>query len=239
MKKLLIIAAVLLLVVIVGVGVFLYNSIDPIVKAGIEKYGSEIAGTKVSVGSVDISLKSGRGTIRNLEVHNPKGFSSAAVFRLGEITVDLDVASLNKDPIVVDKVTVLAPEVHVEVAANGQTNLGVVKDHVDAFHAGSGRSRKQDAGYEKKFRIATFTFENGRLDADATAVGAGAFEEEIPPVRMKDVGGAQGSSPDAIGKEVTHALLGAAMNVVEKELRNRAVEKLGEKVKEKLGTILK
>ena len=235
MKKLLIIAAVLLLVVIVGVGVFLYNSIDAIVKAGIEKYGSEITGTKVSVGSVDISLKSGRGTIRNVEVHNPKGFSSAAVFRLKEITVDLDVASLNKDPIVVDKVIVLAPEVHVEVAANGQTNLGVVKDHVDAFQARSGASRKQDAGYEKKFRIATFTFENGRLDGDASAVGGGAFEEELPPVRMRDVGGAQGSSPDAIGKEVTHALLGAAMNVVEKELGNRAVDK----VKEKLKTILK
>jgi hypothetical protein len=239
MKKLLIIAAVLLLVVIVGVGVFLYNSIDAIVKSGIEKYGSEITGTKVSVGSVDISLKSGRGTIRNVEVHNPKGFSSAAVFRLSEITVDLDVASLNKDPIVVDKVTILAPEVHAEVAANGQTNLGVVRDHVDAFQAGSGASRKQDAGYEKKFRIATLAVEAGQVDADAAAVGGGAFEEKIPPVRMKDVGGAQGSSPDAIGKEVTHALLGAAMNVVEKELRNRAVDKLEGKVKEKLETILK
>jgi hypothetical protein len=109
MKKLLIIAAVVLLVVIVGVGVYLYNSIDTIVKAAIEKYGSEITGTKVSVGSVDISLKTGRGTIRDVEVHNPKGFSSGVVFRLGEITVDIDVASLNKDPVVVERVTILAP----------------------------------------------------------------------------------------------------------------------------------
>ena len=110
MKKLLIIAAVVLLVVIVGVGVYLYNSIDTIVKAAIEKYGSEITGTKVSVGSVDISLKTGRGTIRDVEVHNPKGFSSGAVFRLGEITVDIDVASLNKDPVVIERVAILAPE---------------------------------------------------------------------------------------------------------------------------------
>jgi uncharacterized protein involved in outer membrane biogenesis len=239
MKKLLIIAAVVLLVVIVGVGVFLYNSIDPIVKAAIEKYGSEITGTKVSVGSVDISLKSGRGTIRDIEVHNPKGFSSEAVFRLGEITVDLDVSSLNKDPIVVDRVTILAPEVHVEVAANGQTNLGVVKDHVDSYSAGSAASRKQEAGYEKKFRIATLTFEEGKLDADATAVGAGAIEREIPPVRMTDVGGARGGSPDAIGKEVAHVLLGAATNVVTREIRSRATNELEGKAKKALDSILK
>ena len=93
-RKALIIGALALVAVIVGVGVFLYNSIDSIVKAGIEKYGSEITGTRVSVGSVDISLKSGRGTIRNVVVHNPKGFSSAHVFSLGEITVDLDVTAL-------------------------------------------------------------------------------------------------------------------------------------------------
>jgi len=238
-KKLLIIATVVLLLVIIGVGVFLYNSIDPIVKSAIEKYGSEITGTKVSVGSVDISLKSGLGTIRDVEVHNPKGFSSAAVFRLAEITVDLDVGSLKKDPIVVDEVIVLAPEVHVEVAANGQTNIGVVKDHVDAFRVGSAASRKQEAGYEKKFRIAMFRFEAGRVDADAVAVGAGAFEEEISPIRMQDVGGAQGGSPDAIGKEVTNALLGAAKSVVTRELRNRAADRLEGNARKALESILK
>jgi len=136
-------------------------------------------------------------------------------------------------------VTVLAPEVHVEVMANGQTNIGVVKDHVDAFRVGSAASRKQEAGYEKKFRIAMFRFEAGRVDADAAAVGAGAFEEEIPPIRMQDVGGAQGGSPDAIGKEVTHALLGAAKSVVTRELRNRAAQRLEGDARKALESILK
>jgi uncharacterized protein involved in outer membrane biogenesis len=239
MKKLLIITAAVLLVVIVGVGVYLYNSIDPIVKAAIEKYGSEITGTKVSVGSVDISLESGRGTIRGIEVHNPKGFSSAAAFRLGEITIDLDVASLNKDPVVIDEVTIAEPEVYVELAENGQTNIGVLKDHVDGFHAGSTASRKQEAGYEKKFRITKLVFEEGRVEADAEAVGAGAIEEDLPPVRMRDVGGAQGSSPDVIGKEVTHALLGAAMSVITKEIGRRAAGKLEGNAKKALEQILK
>jgi uncharacterized protein involved in outer membrane biogenesis len=239
MRKTLIIAAVVLVVVVVGFAVFLYNSIDPIVKSAIEKYGSEIAGTKVTVGSVDISLKSGRGTIRNVEVRNPEGFSSGSVFKLAEITVDIDVSSLNKDPVVIDEVRIVAPEVHVEVAANGRTNVGVLKDHVDRYSAGTSAGGEQASGYEKKFRITRFSFEDGHVDADANAVGAGDFEAPIPPVRLKDVGGPQGGSPDAIGKAVTRSLLGAAMSVVTREISNRAKGRLEDEAKKALESILK
>lgn len=239
MKRILLIAVGLLLVVIVGVGVYLYNSIDSIVKAGIEKYGTDITGTRVSVGSVDISLKSGRGTIRNIVVHNPKGFSSSDAFRLGEITIGLDVGSLNKDPIVIDEVRIAAPEVHVELDAGGQTNIGAIKDYADSYSAAPTSGRKQDAGYEKKFRIAKFSFEEGRVDADAKAMGGGAMDAVLPPVRLKDVGGSGGAAPGVIGKDVTRAFLGAAMGVVGREIRDRAIDKYGDNAKKALEKLLK
>jgi hypothetical protein len=84
-----------------GLFVYLYNSIDSIVKNGIERYGTDVCGTKVSVGSVDISLKSGTGTIHDLRVANPDGFSHDSAVVLGGATLVLDIGSLNRDPLVI------------------------------------------------------------------------------------------------------------------------------------------
>ena len=42
MKRIIIIAAILLLLVIVGISVYLYNSMDALVEGAIEKHGSRI-----------------------------------------------------------------------------------------------------------------------------------------------------------------------------------------------------
>ena len=115
MKQRLIIAALAVLIVIAGLFVYLYNSIDSIVKNGIERYGTDVCGTKVTVGSVDISLKSGRGTIHNLRVANPDGFSHESAVSLGDATVAIDIGSLNRDPLVITGIRVKAPVVSAEV----------------------------------------------------------------------------------------------------------------------------
>jgi hypothetical protein len=229
MKRKLIIAALALLMVIVGIGVFLYNSIDPIVESAIEKHGSRIMGTEVSVGSVHISLKSGRGTIRDVSVANPEGFSSHDLLKLKEITLDIDVASLNRDPIVIDEVTIATPEVRVEVNANAQTNVSVVKSNVEKYQGSTvPRERKEGGGFEKRFVIEKFVFEEGTVQLDATALGVEAEDLELPPVRLSDVGGPNGDTPDGIGKTVSRAFLGAISNVVTNEVRKRAAEKAKE-----------
>jgi hypothetical protein len=227
MKRKLIIAALALLMVIIGIFVFLYNNIDPIVESAIEKYGTRIMGTKVSVGSVHISLKSGRGTIRDVEVANPDGFSSHDLLKLKEITLDIDVASLSKDPIVIDEVTIAAPEVRVEMNASGQSNVAVIKSNVEKYQGSTvPRERKEGGGFEKRFIIDKFVFEEGAVELDATALGVEATDLELPPVRLSDVGGKNGDTPDGIGKTVSRAFLGAVTNVVTKEIKDRGMEKV-------------
>jgi hypothetical protein len=225
MKRVLIIVVAVLLMGIVGLGVFLYNNIDSIVKNAIEKNGGAILGTDVSVGSVDISLKSGRGTIRNIKVKNPDGFDGNA-FTLGEITLDIRVASLNKDPIVIDEIKIAAPDVSVIVNEMGQSNIAAIKDAADRYQASStGKpAAKQDGGFEKRVRIAKFTFQEGHVKADASALGQGTIETALPPVRLTDVGGSAGDTPDAIGKTVSRAFLGAVMGAVTKELKGNMIE---------------
>lgn len=231
MKRKLIIAALVLLMVIVGIAVFLYNSIDSIVEAAIEKEGSRVLGTKVSVGSVDISLKSGRGTIRDVSVENPKGFSSQEMFTLDEITVDIDVKSLNRDPMVVDEITISAPKVRVEMNAQAQTNVGAVKSAVEKYQsAPASKGSKQDSGFEKRLVIEKFAFEKGAVDLDASAMGVEATNLELPPVRLSNVGGSKGDSPDGIAKTVSRAFLGAVADVVADEARRRATDKAKEQL---------
>ncbi len=234
MKRKLIVAALALLMVIVGIAVFLYNSIDSIVEAAIEKEGSRVLGTRLSVGSVDISLKSGRGTIRDVSMANPKGFSSNEMFTLGEITVDIDVKSLNRDPVVIDEITISAPKVRAEMNAQAQTNVGVVKSTVDKYQsAPAPKERKEDSGFEKRFVIEKFVFEEGTVDLDATAMGVEATQVALPPVRLNHVGGSKGDSPDGIAKTVSRAFLGAVTDVVADEAKRRATDKAKEELNNK------
>ena len=237
MTKKLVIVALCLVIAIAGVAVYLYNSLDSIVKNAIEHSGTQITGTKVSVGSVDISLRSGRGTIRGVRVGNPDGFSNENAVELGEITLDLDVASLNRDPIVIEKIHVGAPVVNAEVDEKLATNVGVIRNHVQQYRASAARpaSGKQDAGFEKHFVIRSFVVEEGVVSGDATRIGSEKREYALPPIELSNVGGERGSRPEALGKEISAALFARVTQVVGNELKASAADKLKNKAQEILG----
>ncbi len=245
MKRVVIVGAAILVIAIIGIAVYLYNNINSIVESAIEKDGSATLGTGVHVGSVDISLKSGRGTIRDLVVDNPDGFSSEKAFRLSEITVDIKVASLREDPIVIETVRIMDPQVRAELNDKGKSNIGVIKDNAERAQGGSSKSTssKEDSGYEKRFLIQSFRFEEGAVAVDATALGRGSMEAKLPPVVLSNVGAPNGDTPEGIGKTVTKAFLGTVVNVVSKEVESRAVDAAKDAAtdaaKKKLQNILK
>lgn len=239
MKKILITAAALLVIVIAGVAVYLYNNINGIVKNAIERSGTDITGTGVDVGSVDISLRSGRGTIRNVRVENPDGFSDGDAVTLGEVTLDLDVMSLNRDPIIIEEIRVRMPEVNAEVDEVLRTNVAMIRNHVQAYSAGPKEpAQKQDAGYEKHFVIKSFVMEEGVVRGDATRVGQRKGEYELPPIELSNVGGSRGSRPEVIGKAIAAALFARVSQVVSDQVKATATEKATEKAKEELEKIL-
>jgi hypothetical protein len=134
MRKI-IIAASLLLAVIAGGVIYLFLSIDSIVKTLIETVGSEVAGTKVSVGSVSIALSDGKASISGLRVANPAGFSSNPAISLGAIEVAIDKASVTKQPIIIKDIRIAAPSVAAEISPQG-SNLLALSDHLHNRSAG-------------------------------------------------------------------------------------------------------
>ena len=239
MKQKLIIAALAVLIVIAGVSVYLYNSIDKIVKNGIERYGTDVCGTKVSVGSVDISLKNGRGTIHDVRVANPEGFSHASVVSLGDATVAIDIGSLNRDPLVIKEIRVTAPVVSAEVDEKLATNVGIIRNHVQNYQARAANPEKQDSGFEKRITIHSFVVEKGVLKGDATRIGQEKGEWDMPPIELSDLGGPTGTRPEGMAKVISTALFARAEQVASDHIKAAAVQRIENEAEKKLNEILK
>jgi hypothetical protein len=215
--------------VVVGVGYGVYrlsSSLDSIVKAAIEKYGSEATGTSVEVAGVDIGVREGRATVTGLVVGNPDGFDGDA-FTLGEITVDIDSGNFTKEPVVVDRITIGAPAVSVIVHQDGTSNLDVIRRNLDAASGGGGGGEGDGAGSAgKRIRIQRFVFAEGRIMADATAVGAEKpIEVHLPTMEITNVGGNEGAPPDEIARSIAKAYSKRVAEVAAKEGLEAAAKK--------------
>jgi hypothetical protein len=156
---------------------------------------------------VKITLTEGRGTIRGLRVGNPSGFSSNDAFSLGEITLDLDTGSITESPVVVETLTIAAPEVHFEMTANAKSNVDAILANVKKYQGGGGGqpAAEESGGEALKLKVQKFTFQDGKVDVDVTALaGAGkATSVALPALTMKNLGGKSGAPPGDIGAEVT------------------------------------
>lgn len=237
-----------IIVVLAAVGVFLLvQNLDAIVKAAIEKYGSEAAGTPVQVQTVEIGLKEGRGSVAGLTVANPPGFSKEPIFRLGGITLDLDTASLTSDLPMVEEIRIGAPTFRYEVNQQAQTNLAVIQQNLKQFSAsrGSAGQRAQPTAKESgqpRLLVKRLTIEGGQGTLDLTAVGGKLMEAKLPPVTLTNIGGKQGVTPAVLGETVLAALLKnleqtAARQGVEQAIRGKLQEEAGQleqKLDEKL-----
>ncbi|TAN61296.1 MAG: hypothetical protein EPN20_12660 [Magnetospirillum sp.] len=217
MRKLLIIGGVVL-TVIVGGAVYLFSSLDSIVKKIIEDVGTQVAGVKVSVGGVKISLSEGKASISGLSVANPPGFSADPAFKLGEISVTLDTGSLNKNPIVVKDVLVGAPAVSYELGAGG-SNLDAIQKNVQAFsakHAG-GKPAEQpvkasDKSEEKKVVIDRLAITGGQVKLAAGGIPGANTTAKLGDIVLKDIGKESGgASATQVAQKVMDSLVNGAI----------------------------
>ena len=120
---------VVLGVIIIGI-VKLTLSIDGMVKSGIEKNGSEMLNTEVSVADVDLSLLDGSGSIEGFEVNNPEKYNSENAIRIKKATIRVDLASLFSDQVIIKDLRIYAPELTFE--QEGMTaNLKELNDQLD------------------------------------------------------------------------------------------------------------
>lgn len=225
MKKILITILVIVVLIIAAL-VLLFSNINSLVAKAIEKNGSKVTQTSVSVSGVDISLREGRGTIKGLRIANPPGFDTRDAFSLDDITLDIDVQSLREEPIVIEEIRIESPVISAEITKTGASNIEKIRDNVKAYTAGS--SGGETGGRTRRIRIKEFVFEEGRVEVDVSALGLENRTVDLPEIRLSDIGGAEGAPPDEIAK----IILAEVAKKVSSEIAGSQLEQL---VKEKLG----
>jgi len=242
-KALKIVAAILgigLVALIIAVWV-LVARIDSLVARAIEEGGSRVTGTEVTVSGVDIGIEEGRGTLTGLDVANPKGFSERPAFHLGEITLDLDVDTIQGDgPVVLDAIRILAPEVLLETLADGSTNLDVIRKNVQEV---ADRAKSQgDGGGEGDSRpliLRSVEFADGVVRGDGSALGIDPFEVRLPAFSLTDVGAPDGVPSAQVGSTILVALSRKAAEAAAREQGGKLLEeKLDDVLGEKGGELL-
>jgi hypothetical protein len=226
-RKVLIIAGALA-VVIAAVLIFIWTNINGLVKAAIERYGSEVTKTAIRVSSVSIHLASGKGAITGLTVANPHGFSSPYVFRLDTISVRIDPSTVTKRPIVIDEIRISAPEVDYEINPSGASNIGVLKKNIEGYKADAPKKapgEQKTGGEDTKLIIRKLVIESGRIDVRVAALGDKPKTVALQRVELADIGKPGGVTPSQLAQQVLTALVEDVGREVARAGAERYIEK--------------
>ncbi|MDH3472304.1 MAG: hypothetical protein OEM59_01325 [Rhodospirillales bacterium] len=230
----------LALVVLVGVGVaLLFSSLNSIVRAAVEQVGSDVTGTQVTLNDVDISLSEGRGTLLGFEMTNPSGFEADEAFRFDEVTVKLDPASVASDPIVIEEISVIAPEITYELAPEG-SNIEAIQGNVANYDTGSSSSSGAASGEGPKIVIRNLYLKRGTVHVLASRFTDETITAELPDIHLKNIGQeGKGATPAEAAKQVMDQLLPKLTRAVSKLDISAVSDAVNAGLKDAKGTLKK
>lgn len=190
------IAALSLLVVAAAVAwLWFSNPLNSLVKAAIEKFGSEMIQAKVSVGKVELSPTDGKGALSRLSVGNPKGYQTAHAFSADHIELALEPASLAEDVILIHKIHIDSPDISYE-KNDGGTNFDAIQRNVESYLGASKKQADKDA--PKKMIIESLVIRNAKVNYN------GMLDLKLPDIELRNIGKKSGGATSA---QVTRAII--------------------------------
>lgn len=190
MKKILI-AGVVIIVLVAGIAFFTLSNFGPLVKKTINTLGPQITKTDVNVEDVSISIFSGQATIKQFLLGNPKGFKSSQAMKVASIYVDIDEGSITKNPIIINKIEIIAPEITYEKIA-GSDNFHAILNNVQGSAKKDGKSeKKSDTGKDKKSKkiiINDVIIKQGKVHLDMASLAGKKIDAPLPDIHLTDIG---------------------------------------------------
>ncbi len=222
MKKTLLIGVAILAIVLTGIGVWLYSSLDSIVKTAIEKYGSEITQVAVSVSDVKLSATDGKGTLKGLRVGNPKDFRTPHAASVGSIELAVAPASLTSDVVLIHKIAIASPRISYEAGSGDKSNFDVIRQNVDRS-LGKGKKEKDKSSPGKKMIVEHLSIRDIKVTYSPILLEGNGFEISLPDIALRDIGKAKGGVTSAeLAKVVMDALMTRMTRAITDTLRNTA-----------------
>ncbi len=235
-RRLVMVGATVTLMLVAGVLITLW-SLDSIVKGLIERYGTAATKVAVHADSVALSVLGGSAAISQLTVANPSGFSPANVFRLEKIQVLVDVGTIFSNPLVIDEITIVAPEVYFEVDQNNESNVDVIRRNLSRANGGASASpgpnqatpappaRKEPVNAQR-FLIKKLSIRSAQLTIDTSALGGERRVVKLSDSEETDIGARSGG---ATGGEVAAVVVRTLVSDVAATVAAAKVERALEK----------
>lgn len=183
---------ILLVLVLLVVGILL--TLNSILKAGVTTVGSQVTGTAVTVNSINLSPFRGSLAIDTLAVGNPEGFQMPSAISFDSLNVELDLASLTTDKIIVNQVEIYGLNIDYELSLSG-SNLGTILKNVEDFVAkitpASDESKdsapQEESAPAKQVVIRKLVAKQGTITF-ANKTLAQNLDIPLPPVEMENLG---------------------------------------------------
>jgi uncharacterized protein involved in outer membrane biogenesis len=202
-------AAITFVVVVAGAAIYLYSSLDGIVRNVIVDSGSKATGGQVSVGTVSLSLSQGKGTLTDVMIGNPPGFSTNPAVKVGRIDLVIDSATIGANPVVVKDVVVDGPAILNELGPGGD-NLDVLRRHAQSSADTARGTPSNSQG--RKLVIERLLVTHGTLTV--SVAGQPAAHANLGDVELHDVGRSTNGATEA---EVAAQVLAALADQVKSQ----------------------
>ncbi|MGE0108824.1 MAG: hypothetical protein AB7S81_03530 [Bdellovibrionales bacterium] len=260
MKKIVLGLIGLLAIVVLGI-VLVGSNLDSIVKAAVEKYGTEATKSQTRLAKVELSLTEGKAKLEGFTLANPDDFSSGDAISFGKIEVEIDPKSVMGDgAIQIRRIIVEDPKVLYEVNKDGSSNLQVIQQNVAAFGTSvnkemaetAAKTEDKKADKERTFVIEEMSLNGGNIQLKHALLKDGdSLTIPMPPIRISGLGnGDRGITPAMAAQRileqiVTESMMAGRMELMHeierrglglgKEAASEAIEKANEAVNDAAG----
>jgi len=235
MKKFLVIGLGVMIAGVIAIIVLAILNLGAIVKTATETYGPRITRTEVRLGSADISILSGSGSLNKFFLGNPEGFAMPSALECDTIWVKVVKESLATDTIVIEEIIVDGPIVSYERRGNTD-NFKTILNNIRQTVASEKKAAPADqeaTGAEKTIRINNFIVKNGRINVGGSLLDAFGADKGVgialPDIHMKDIGKDKQTTPAEAFAQVLAEMTGDVAGTVT-QLGRQLSETLGKTV---------
>jgi len=196
-----------LVVLIVGGVYYIYNHYDwqSLVRNLVHQQGTAAVGTDVNIGSINLSLKDGHGSVSNITVANPKGYSKDYIIKLGGVSVSVNKDSVIKlvketaqktgpkvKTVVINEIMVNKPEVTYELMSLKKNNADDILQNIKkntASSASKPAKNEKKSDIEYKVAIKKVVIANGSATVAANLLGASkSLSLNLPTITISNLG---------------------------------------------------
>lgn len=238
MKLVKIVVGILLFMIVLVVIVFtvFLNNLNPLIKEAIEIVGSDTLSTSVTVGSVDIKLKEGKGVIKKIAISNPEGYSANKLAIIDDVGLQIDVESLNKDVKVIKEVYIDGIELLAEQKNIKDTNIQSLLDNMWHNKGSSTSSKVSGDASKQSIRFMIESLRIGESKIQLLSQNLGERIITIPAYSEKNLGSkTKGLSPNEMSALIVSSIMSKAKDAVSQKIKKATGEKLRETLKGKFG----